>query len=122
MMKIGDLDPSSPFMAQLHEKTGPIVLINTFIVPDGKMDEVLANWKDDAAFMKGCPGYISTQLHRGTGNSRLLVNVAVWQSTEALFAAFSDPDFQEKAHRYPDGVEAYPHILERVSVEGVCVA
>lgn len=121
-MDLRDLDPSSPFLAQLKEDTGPVVLVNSFVVPDGAMEEVLACWQADAGYLKGCPGFISAQLHRGTGGSRLLVNVAVWESTAALAQAFADPDFQTKAHQYPDGLVSYPHVLERVAVEGVCVA
>jgi hypothetical protein len=35
-------------------------------------------WAGDAAFMKQQPGFISTQLHRGTAGSTTYVNVAVW--------------------------------------------
>lgn len=120
-MQFETFDPTTPFEAQLQEKAGPIVLVNTFIVPEGKVEEVMENWKDDAAFMKEQPGYISAQLHRGVGDSRILVNIAVWESTEHLFRAFSNPDFHKKAHQYPDGVTAYPQILEKVAIEGVCV-
>jgi hypothetical protein len=34
--------------------------------------------------MKQQPGFISTQLHRGTAGSTTLVNVAVWESARAL--------------------------------------
>ncbi|MFJ9840730.1 antibiotic biosynthesis monooxygenase family protein [Kitasatospora sp. NPDC101155] len=122
MIRIDQLDKSTDFMSQLQEKTGPIVLINTFIVPEGKMDEVLAIWEGDAKFMKSCPGFISTQLHRGTGASNTLVNIATWQSTEALLQAFNNPDFKKAASAYPDGMVAYPHVLEKISIDGVCVA
>jgi heme-degrading monooxygenase HmoA len=122
MIKIDTLDPSTPLASQFQEKTGPIVLINTFFVPRQVMAEFLEFWQDDASFMKASPGFISTQLHRGTADSQLVVNIAVWESTAALFRAHSDPKFREKAGKMPDGIVAYPHVYEKIAVENVCVA
>lgn len=121
-MKIDDLDPTTPLASQFPEKNGPISLINTIIVPREVMADFLATFRGDALFMKASPGFISTQLHRGTADSQVLVNVAVWESTQALVAAYSKPEFQEAVSKYPDGVVAYPHIFEKVAIEGVCVA
>ncbi len=121
-MKIQDLDPSTPFMAQLHQKTGPITLVNTFVMAEELIDGFLEVWAQDAAFMKASPGCISTQLHRGTAGSNALVNVAIWESTEAIFAAFSTPEFQAAAAKYPEGVVASPPIFEKIAVKGICVA
>jgi quinol monooxygenase YgiN len=122
MIKIDTLDPSTPLASQFQEKTGSIVLINTFFVPRQLMAEFLKIWQDDASFMKASPGFISTQLHRGTADSQLIVNIAVWESTAALFRAHSDPEFRAKASKMPDGIVAYPHIFEKIAVENVCVA
>lgn len=122
MVTLEALDPSTTLDVQLREKAGPIVLMNTFVVPEGTIEQVMANWKDDAEIMKAQPGYISAQLHRGVAGSRILVNISVWESTDALFHALSNPEFQKKARLYPEGVVAYPHILQKVAIEGVCVA
>lgn len=121
-MKIEDLDPSTPLASQFGAKTGPITLINTIVVPREDMPEFLAIFQEDASYMKASPGFISTQLHRGTADSQVLVNVAVWESTEALVAAYSKPEFQASAGKYPDGIVAYPHILQKIAVDGVCVS
>jgi quinol monooxygenase YgiN len=121
-MHFENLDARTPFEAQLLEKTGTVVLVNTVIVPDGLMDQVLESWAVDAAYMKAAPGCISTQLHKGTAGSNVLINVAVWESTESLFKAFSDPAFQAKTAAYPDGVVVRPYLCEKVAVEGICVA
>ncbi|WP_326599916.1 antibiotic biosynthesis monooxygenase family protein [Streptomyces sp. NBC_01803] len=121
-MQLESLDPSTPLPAQLQEKTGPIVLVNTFVVPEGKMDEMIAVFQADAAFLRTRPGFLSAQLHRGTAGSNLLLNVAVWESTEALAGAFNDPEFHRGAHRFPEGVRVLPHVYERIAVPGVCVA
>lgn len=121
-MQFEAVDPKIPFEAQLQEQTGTVVLVNTVVVPEGLMDQVLESWAVDAAYMKSAPGCISTQLHRGTAGSNILINVAVWENTESLFKAFSNPDFQAKAAAYPDGVVVRPYLCERVAVEGICVA
>jgi heme-degrading monooxygenase HmoA len=121
-MQIEALDPEVPLMAQFQHKDGPITLINTFVIPDGLHDDFLLAWREDALFMKGSRGCIETQMHRGTAGSKLMINVAVWESTEALFAAFSTPEFQAAAAKYPEGIVAYPHVFQKIAVEGVCVA
>ncbi|WP_326599898.1 antibiotic biosynthesis monooxygenase family protein [Streptomyces sp. NBC_01803] len=122
MPQVAHLDPSTPMPAQLQEKTGPIVLVNTFFVPREAMDEFLELWGADARVMKSQPGFISTQMHRGTAGSQLLVNIAVWESTEALAKAHSSPEFRAASSKLPDGVIAHPHVFEKIAVEGVCVA
>ncbi len=121
-MKIETLDPTTPLLHQFQQKDGPITLINTFVVPPDLYDAFIEVWKDDAGYMKASRGCIRTQLHRGTAGSRLVVNVAVWESTEALLAAFSTPEFQASAARYPEGIVAYPHVFQPVAVDGICVA
>lgn len=121
-MHLESLDPETPFEAQLGEETGPVVVVNTFIVPEGLMDAVIKNWQEDSDFMKAQPGYISAQLHRGVAGSNLLMNVAVWESTQALARAFADPAFHAQVHQYPEGVRILPHVYRRIAVDGVCVA
>jgi quinol monooxygenase YgiN len=116
------IGPSTPFPKQLQQQTGPVVLVNTFLAPDGKIDEVLAAWKIDAEYFRGRPGFISTQLHRGIAGSNALVNVAVWESAEKLGAAINAPGFQATRDNYPDGTITLPHLYEKIAVEGICVA
>ncbi|SRR6266851_2086117 len=122
MNRLGELDPSTPLASQFQEKTGPIVLINTFVVPRDVMEEFLTTWRDAALFMKSCPGFVWTQLHRGTANSQLVVNTSAWESSEALAHAHAHPRFRETAEKFPPGIVTYPHIYEKIAVEGVCVA
>lgn len=122
MPTLEHLDPETPIHAQFQEKTGPIVLVNTFTVPADRTEEFLALWQEDAAFMKAQPGFISTQMHRGTAGSRILVNIAVWESTEALARAHALPAFRALTEKLPDYIVARPHILEKVAVDGICVA
>jgi heme-degrading monooxygenase HmoA len=121
MNKMENLDPSTTLASQFEEETGPIILINTFFVPRDVTDEFLVAWRDAALFMKSSPGFIWTQLHQGTANSQLVVNTSAWESTEALARAHAHPKFRETASRFPEGITTYPHIFEKIAVEGVCV-
>jgi heme-degrading monooxygenase HmoA len=116
------MDERTTYGRQLQEDGGPVVLINQFNVAPEDTERFLEVWTDDASFMKRQPGFISTQLHRGTAGSTTFVNVAVWESARALGEAFRSPEFQERAVRYPDSAVAAPHVFEKVAVPGICVA
>ncbi len=120
MLHLTDLDESSPFLGQQKEETGPVTIINTFVAPEGKEDEVLAAWTDDAEYMKKSGGLLAVQLYRGIGGSRLFTNVAVWKSPGHLLAAFDTPEFAMHLENYPAGTIAYPHLYQKAAVEGVC--
>lgn len=120
MIALKDIDPSSPFLEQLQEdEAGPIVLVNTFVFPEGSSGQILDAWTKDAAFMLAQPGCLSTQLHEGVG-SNTLVNIAVWETSAALRAAFAQPRFQAGLADYPDGLVAFPHVVRKIAVEGIC--
>jgi heme-degrading monooxygenase HmoA len=121
-MQIREIDEKVTYLQQLDEDDGPVVLINQFNVAPEDVDRFLDVWTEDAAFMKQQPGFISTQLHRGTAGSSTFVNVAVWESARALGEAFRSPEFQEHTARYPGGAVAAPHVFEKVAVPGICVA
>src|SRR5262245_56753075 len=121
-MKLRQVDEHTTYVQQLTHESGPVVLINQFNVAPDDVERFLDVWAHDAAFMKGQPGFISTQLHRGIAGSTTYVNVAVWESARALGEAFRSPEFQERAARYPDAAVAAPHVFERVAVPGICVA
>ncbi|MBW8802554.1 MAG: antibiotic biosynthesis monooxygenase [Catenulisporales bacterium] len=114
MAELQSLDPSTPMFAQFKAKTGPVVLANTFVVPKDRAESFLDLFRRQAEFMKAQPGFVSLQMHKGTADSRLLMNVAVWESTQALAAAFGSPEFQRMAAEFPDDIVSYPHIFEQI--------
>jgi len=116
------MDDKVTYMQQLQHYDGPVVLINQFNLAPGDAEQFPALWADDAAFMKQQPGFISTQLHRGTAGSTTFINVAVWESARALGRAFGSPEFQARAARYPDSTVAVPHVFTKVAVPGICTA
>ncbi|WP_037369400.1 antibiotic biosynthesis monooxygenase family protein [Amycolatopsis orientalis] len=116
MATLQSLDPATPMFAQFQEKTGPIVLANTFFVPKERTEEFLALFRKQAEFMKAQPGFVSLRLHRGTAGSQLLLNVAAWETTAALAAALGNPEFQRVAAEFPDDIVSYPHIFEQIEL------
>ncbi|MGC0239664.1 antibiotic biosynthesis monooxygenase family protein [Arthrobacter sp. SD76] len=123
MISMTTLDEDNPYMQQLQSQApGPITLINTFLAPKGQVEEVVAVWSRDAAYMKECKGFISTQLYGSEAGGRILTNIAVWESVQDLRNAFQNPDFQEKLSAYPDGTVAHPAVMRKLAVENICEA
>jgi heme-degrading monooxygenase HmoA len=118
-MHLRELDEHVTYASQLQEDGAPVVLINVFTVAPEDAERLLAAWAEDAAFMKRQPGFVSTQLHRGTAGSSTFVNVAEWDSARALGEAFRSPEFQARIARYPDSAVASPHVLEPIAVPGI---
>jgi quinol monooxygenase YgiN len=82
-MRLREIDDQVTYVQQLQqEEDGPVVLINQFNLAPGDAGQFPELWAVDAAFMKKQPGFISTQLHRGTAGSTTYVNVAVWESAQ----------------------------------------
>jgi heme-degrading monooxygenase HmoA len=119
-MMLSEMDGQVTYAQQLQEDDGPVVLINQFNLAPGDVERFLQVWAHDAAYMKQQPGFISTQLHRGTAGSTTFINVAVWESARALGQAFRSPEFQARAARYPDSTVAAPHVFTKVAVPGIC--
>ena len=122
MPQLQPLDPAFPIERQLAVDADVVVLANVFTLDKADEQTFLKAWQDDAAFMKRQPGFISTQLHRALGESPTYLNYAVWESTAAFRAAFTNPDFQAKLSAYPSSAIASPHLFQKVAVPGICVA
>jgi heme-degrading monooxygenase HmoA len=122
MSLLRPLDPNFPIERQLGIEAGPVVLVNVFTLDKTDEPSFLKVWRDDAAFMKRQPGFISTQLHRALGDSPTYLNYAVWESTAAFKAAFTNPDFQARISAYPSSAVASPHLFQKVAAPNICVA
>ena len=68
-----------------------VILINPFIVPEGKLEESIKYWESHRDFLKNQPGYVSTKLHQALQDQSFLgeatyqlINIAVWESQEAF--------------------------------------
>lgn len=121
-MKFREMDRHVTFAEQIGGDDGPIKLVNVFTMDAGDVDRFLRVWSDDAALMKRSPGFIRTQLHRGTAGSAMFINVATWESAEALRVAFTAPEFQQALPDYPESVESSQQVCVAVAVPGICTA
>ncbi|MDN5860730.1 MAG: antibiotic biosynthesis monooxygenase [Pseudonocardia sp.] len=121
-MRFREMDRHVAYTDQLGGDDEPIALINVFTMDADDIERFLQVWADDATYMKRQPGFIRTQLHRGTRGSATFVNIATWESAGALRAAITAPEFQAAIARYPDSVEASPQVCSTVAVPGICTA
>jgi quinol monooxygenase YgiN len=122
MAKVIEMDESVSIFSQMNEDVGPVILINKFDVNPSESDEFVKAWAEEAENFKGQAGFISTQLHRGIGGSRIFINYAVWESAaqfkNALNKVINPNDSMSK---YPLTTVASPHLFKKVAVAGVCV-
>jgi heme-degrading monooxygenase HmoA len=117
-----EMDEQTTLSAQIEEKVGPVILINSFTVNAHEAAQLLKAWAADAAWMKQQPGFISAQLHRGIGGSSVFLNYAVWESSEDFKRAFTHPEFRSHLGHYPPSTVVSPHLFQKVAIPGVCVA
>ena len=117
-----EMDDQTTLSAQIEERVGPVILINTFTVNADEAAQLLNAWEADAAWMKQQPGFISTQLHRGIGASRVFLNYAVWESSEHFKCAFTHPECRSHIGHYPPSTVVSPHLFQKLAMPGVCVA
>jgi heme-degrading monooxygenase HmoA len=122
MPTFAEMDKRTTLSAQIEEKVGPVILINTFTVNADEAEQLLKAWAADAAWMKQQPGFISAQLHRGIGGSSVFLNYAVWESSEHFKRAFTHPEFRAHLGQYPPSTVASPHLFQKLAIPGVCVA
>ena len=62
------------------------------------------------------------QLYAGVGASRVMTNIAVWESAEALKNALSQDEWRQGLEMPPEGTVAYPVLVRKAAVPGICVA
>ncbi len=127
MAKFVEMDDRVKFKDQIEEKImGSVILINKFNVAQGKVEQFLKDWGDDATNFKQQPGFISTQLHKGIGKSSVFINYAVWESMEHYKKAINKILFRSKSQspllKYDDAsLVISPHLFKKVAVPGICV-
>ena len=100
--------------------TGSVTLINVFEIEPDKLESFLAGWRERATLMSKQPGFRSLRLHRALSpDFRFqLVNVAEWETADALQTATAQERFIEGVRRAGDetGVTAHPGLYQ-VAVE-----
>lgn len=118
------LDRSTTFEAMLTTKppVRPVVLLNVISIPQGADKELfLKTWRRTGEILKNAPGYISTQLHHAIGDGNFIVNYAVWETNEDLKNGLALPEFRKACENFPDGTEFRAAVLQKASIDGICV-
>jgi heme-degrading monooxygenase HmoA len=127
MAKFVEMDDRVKFKDQIEEKImGSVILINKFNVAQGKVEQFLKDWGEDATNFKQQPGFISAQLHKGIGKSSVFINYAVWESMEHYKKAINKMLFRSKSRspllKYDDeSLVISPHLFKKIAVPGICV-
>jgi Antibiotic biosynthesis monooxygenase len=122
MAKLVKMDERVSIFAQMEENVGSVILKNKFSVAPEDFDSFLKGWATEAEKFKEQPGFISTQLHKGIGESGTFVNYAVWESAAHFKKAVSvvmNPN--DRMSAYPASAVASPHLFKKVAVPGICV-
>jgi heme-degrading monooxygenase HmoA len=76
---------------------GPVTLINSFVVPEGREAAFIQLWTATSGYFRAQPGFTSLKLHRavsGTAPYRF-VNVARWASAQQFAAAHATSEFRD---------------------------
>jgi quinol monooxygenase YgiN len=125
MASLVEMDERVSIFAQMdkdEDVKGPVILINKFSIAPGEIDEFLKGWATEAEKFKQQPGYISTQLHRGIGESGTFINYAVWESVAYFKKTVSNViDPQNPVSAFPPSTTVSPHLFKKVAVPSLCV-
>ena len=122
MAKSVEMDERVSIFKQMEEDVGPVILINKFSVDPQEFHQFLKGWAIEAEKFKGQPEFISTQLHKGIGESGTFINYAVWESAEHFKRAVNKiMDPQDRMSAYPPSTIASPHLFKKVAISGICV-
>jgi quinol monooxygenase YgiN len=122
MAKIVEMDERASIFKQMEEDVGPVILINKFSVDPKESDQFLKAWAAEAEKFKEQPGYISTQLHKGIGESGAFINYAVWESALQFKKAVNNVmNPHDRMSAFPPSTIASPHLFKKVAIPGICV-
>jgi quinol monooxygenase YgiN len=73
MVKTVETDDRVPLSTQLEQDVGSVVVMNKFNVGPDEIKEFIRVYEETTKYFKQQHGFISTQLHRGSGGSTAFV-------------------------------------------------
>ena len=90
------MTPESRTATEAGEVTGPVTLINCFVVPEDRDEAFQRLWTEASTYFRARPGYVSLRLHRAVtpGAAYRWVNVARWESQADYLAAHATDEFR----------------------------
>jgi heme-degrading monooxygenase HmoA len=99
---------------------GPVTLINAFTVPADESQLFLERWKDSARVMASQPGFVRARMLQSLVDTELaFVNVAEWQSGNALAQAQANPVWQSTVRQML--ADPHLHVTARPNVYQVAI-
>lgn len=112
-------DPAGRTATLEAPHTGQVVLMNRFVVPEGRDDAFMALWTETSDYFRAQPGFVSLQLHRAVSADAeyRYVNVATWESAEHYGRPHQTDEFrrlvtQEGWREFPSSPTLYEVVLE----------
>ncbi|MEL7107633.1 MAG: antibiotic biosynthesis monooxygenase family protein [Pseudomonadota bacterium] len=114
MHKINYLVASGIFgMVVTPDALAQVTLINTFEVPEQRLDETIHAWEVARDFLSTQPGFIETALHRSRDENAKyqIINIAIWNSEADFFTATSKMR-SEKVMPLVDGLKFQPALYD----------
>ncbi len=98
---------------------GPVTLINSFAVPEGRETAFLELWTVTSGYFRAQPGFMSLRLHRALSGDApyRFVNVVRWASAQQFAAAHATSEFrdlvsQPQWREFPSNPALYEVIAE----------
>jgi heme-degrading monooxygenase HmoA len=114
------IDPAGRTANLADPYTGQVVLMNRFVVPEGRDDAFMALWTETSEYFRVQPGFVSLKLHRAVSADaeHRYVNVATWASAERYGAPHRTEEFrrlvtQEGWQEFPSSPTLYELVLEQ---------
>lgn len=120
MLKLFEMGCTTTLADQSTADEGPVVLINTFVIPAEDADRFLSLWGTDAVILKAQAGFISTQFYRSPAGSGTCPNYAVWHSVAHFCGTFANPEFRERLADCPESPTISTHLFRKVGVTSIC--
>jgi heme-degrading monooxygenase HmoA len=113
------IDPEGRTATPRDDQGGTVVLMNSFVVPEGRDERFLELWTETSEYFRVQPGFVSLKLHRAvsTDAQYRYVNVATWESAAHYAAPHQTDEFrrlvtQEGWREFPSSPTLYEVVLE----------
>jgi heme-degrading monooxygenase HmoA len=121
------IDPEGRTAVAEAQQSGQVVLMNCFVVPDGRDQAFLELWTETSLYFRAQPGFVSLKLHRAASVDAhyRFVNVAVWESAAHYGAPHRTDEFrrlvtQEAWQEFPSTPTLYEVVVEHSLAPAGC--
>src|SRR5436190_13853598 len=90
------IDPVGRTATPDDAHSGPVTLMNCFVVPEGRDDAFMELWTETSMYFRRQPGFVSLKLHRAASvDARYrYVNIAEWASAADYRAPHQTEEFR----------------------------